>query len=151
MSAAKPDEASQTHARGKAVITLEHNNKTWQSVSVGGGELWFLLIFPDCYGFWLVGHLSADPRCNWTWVVSFVYSFCTDIFYGPGCIKNNIDRFPYRRTINLLRAPNKMTLHSDGSFRLWMVSGCIDHPLMACFAFLARGENARFRCYDSFC
>ena len=49
-----------------------------------------------------------------------------------------------------LRAPNKMTLHSNGLFRLWTASGCIDHPQMACFAFLARHESARFRCNDSF-
>ena len=29
---------------------------------------------------------------------------------------------------NLLRAPNKMTLHSNGLFRVWTASGCIDHP-----------------------
>ena len=44
-----------------------------------------------------------------------------------------------------------MTLHSNGLFRVWTASGCIDHPQMACFAFLARDENARFQCYDSFC
>ncbi|MDT8300323.1 MAG: hypothetical protein RQ760_02495 [Sedimentisphaerales bacterium] len=38
-----------------------------------------------------------------------------------------------------------------GLFRFWMASGCIDHQLMACFAFLARNKNARSRCYDSFC
>jgi hypothetical protein len=44
-----------------------------------------------------------------------------------------------------------MTLHSNGFFRVWTASGCIDHHRMACFAFLARRESARFRCYDSFC
>jgi hypothetical protein len=28
-----------------------------------------------------------------------------------------------------------MTLHSNGLFRLWAASGCIDHHRMACFAF----------------
>ena len=50
-----------------------------------------------------------------------------------------------------LRAPNKITLHSNGLFRFWAASGCIDHRRMACFAFLARNENARFRSYDLFC
>jgi hypothetical protein len=40
------------HKKGNAVITLEHNNKILQSVAVGGGKLWFLLMFPGCDGFW---------------------------------------------------------------------------------------------------
>ena len=49
-----------------------------------------------------------------------------------------------------LRAPNKLNLHSSGLFSLWTASGSIDHPRMACFAFLARGKNARSRCDDHF-
>ena len=48
------------------------------------------------------------------------------------------------------RTPNKMSLHSTGLFRLWTASGSIDHPRMACFAFLARAKNARSRCDDHF-
>jgi hypothetical protein len=44
-----------------------------------------------------------------------------------------------------------MILHSNGLFRLWTASGCIDHHRMAFFAFLASRENARILCYDSFC
>jgi len=29
----------------------------------------------------------------------------------------------------ILRAPNKMTLHSNGLFRLWTASGCIDNAV----------------------
>jgi hypothetical protein len=43
-----------------------------------------------------------------------------------------------------------MSLHSSGLFRLWTASGSIDYPRMACFAFLARDENARSRCDDHF-
>ena len=50
-----------------------------------------------------------------------------------------------------LGAPSKMTLHSNGLFPVWTASGCIDHPQMACFAFLASQKIARFRCNDSFC
>ena len=28
-----------------------------------------------------------------------------------------------------------MNLHSNGLFRIWTASGCIDHHRMACFAF----------------
>ena len=43
-----------------------------------------------------------------------------------------------------------MSLHSSGLFSLWTASGSIDHPRMACFAFLARGKNAPSRCDDHF-
>ena len=49
-----------------------------------------------------------------------------------------------------LRAPNKMNLHSNSLFYFWTASGCIDHPRMACFAFLARSKNAHSRC-DAHC
>ena len=49
-----------------------------------------------------------------------------------------------------LRAPSKMNLHSNGSFCFWTASGSIDHPQMACFAFLARNRIARSRCDDHF-
>ena len=41
-----------------------------------------------------------------------------------------------------------MSLHSSGLFSLWTASGSIDHPRMACLAFLARGKKARSRCDD---
>ena len=44
----------------------------------------------------------------------------------------------------------KMSLHSSDLFSRWTASGSIDHPRMACFAFLARGKNARSRCDDHF-
>ena len=59
-----------------------------------------------------------------------------------------IIRAEMNRRISNLRAPNTMTLHSRGLFRHRTASGSIDHPRMACFAFLARGENARSRCDD---
>ena len=43
-----------------------------------------------------------------------------------------------------------MSLHSNRLFCLWTVSGCIGHPRMACFAFLARVKTADSRCYDHF-
>ena len=46
----------------------------------------------------------------------------------------------------VIRAPNKMNLHSNGLFGLWTASGSIDHPWMACFAFLARDKTAHSRC-----
>jgi hypothetical protein len=49
-----------------------------------------------------------------------------------------------------IRAPNKMNLHSNRLFCLWTASYCIDHPRMACFAFLARNKNAGSRCDDHF-
>jgi hypothetical protein len=49
-----------------------------------------------------------------------------------------------------IKSTQQKTGHSNGLFRFWTASGCIDHPQMACFALLARDESARFRCYDSF-
>jgi hypothetical protein len=49
-----------------------------------------------------------------------------------------------------VRAPNKMNLHSSGLFWIWTASDCIDHPQMACFAFLARSQNAHSRCHAHF-
>jgi hypothetical protein len=43
-----------------------------------------------------------------------------------------------------------MSLHSNRSFRLWTASGCIGHPQMACFAFLARAKTADSWSYDHF-
>ncbi len=37
-----------------------------------------------------------------------------------------------------------MTLHSNGLFRFWTASGCIDHQLMACFAFGAETKTLVF-------
>jgi hypothetical protein len=37
-----------------------------------------------------------------------------------------------------------MTLHSNGLFRLWTASGCIDHHQMACFAFGAETKMLVF-------
>jgi hypothetical protein len=36
-----------------------------------------------------------------------------------------------------------MNLHSNGLFCFWTASGSIDHPRMACFAFLARSKTAK--------
>ena len=43
-----------------------------------------------------------------------------------------------------------MNLHSNCLFGLWTVSGCISYPRIACFAFLARVQNANSRCDDHF-
>ena len=37
-----------------------------------------------------------------------------------------------------------MTLHSNGLFRLWTASGCIDHHRMACFTFGAETKTLVF-------
>jgi len=49
-----------------------------------------------------------------------------------------------------LRAPNKMNLHSNGLFCIWSASGCITHPRMGYFAFLAKSKNAHSRCNAHF-
>jgi hypothetical protein len=43
-----------------------------------------------------------------------------------------------------------MNLHSNRLSCLWTALGCIGHPRMACFAFLARVKNAGSRCDDHF-
>ena len=63
----------------------------------------------------------------------------------------SVTRWAHLSVRSVLGAPSKMTLHSSGLFPVWTASGCIDSPRVACFAFLARRKNVRFRCDDSFC